>query len=96
MGFKMKSSVEKLCSPLQSVWDTNDVKEKRENSKKEYKEKHMKKYEGSAGEKFVNAITPKTAGEAVTMIAGGGLLGNLGKLYKTYKNAKLSSKILKS
>ncbi len=100
MGFKMKSSVKDLCSPLQSIWDNKKEsvqksRKSQEESKEAYKKKYMKNYEGSLAEKVVNTITPKTAGEAVTMVAGGGLLGNLGKIHKIYKKANTYTKIFK-
>tara|TARA_R110000772_G_scaffold227531_1_gene338299 strand:- start:281 stop:631 length:351 start_codon:yes stop_codon:yes gene_type:complete len=49
---------------------------------------------GSIAEKVVNTIVPKTATEAVTMIAGGGIVKHLGKVgSKLYQGAKAIKKV---
>jgi hypothetical protein len=56
-----------------------------------------KKYapkKGSIAEKIVNTIVPKTATEAVSMIAGGGIVKQLGKVgNKLYQGAKAVKKV---
>ena len=56
-----------------------------------------KKYapkKGSIAEKIVNTLVPKTAVEAVSMIAGGGIVNQLGKVgNKLYQGAKALKKI---
>tara|TARA_R110001599_G_C11726401_1_gene606183 strand:+ start:31 stop:378 length:348 start_codon:yes stop_codon:yes gene_type:complete len=58
----------------------------------ESKEKYSPK-QGSFAESFVDAVTPTTAADAVTMIMGGGVVSNLGKIgSKFYQGAKMAKR----
>ena len=59
----------------------------------EEKKKYAPK-KGSIAEKIVNTLVPKTATEAITMIAGGAAVKHLGKIgSKAYQAAKTLKKV---
>jgi len=87
-------------SPLKGIWDTKETTPSIVKSEKAVKtdtENYQKTQKGNTGKNkkvtdaIVNTIVPESGTEALTMIAGGGLVKaakNVGKGYQTIKAAK--------